>query len=51
MGNRFAISTNNGIDSPILWVGWYTTVFGYRVLLSLTERVGPVPILGGGLGP
>ena len=26
---------------PFLWIRWYTTVAGYRVLLSLTERLGP----------
>jgi hypothetical protein len=36
---------------PFLWIGWCTTVFGYCVLVSFTERVGPVSILGEGFGP
>ena len=27
---------------PFIWAGWYETVFGYRILLALTERIGPI---------
>jgi hypothetical protein len=27
---------------PFIGGGWYETVFGYRILLALTERIGPI---------